>query len=335
MSNLTADAAADVVVICDIGVVTPLGLGVPQTAANVRAGLSAAAAGDLFDAAGGRVVLAALPWSQLPAVTMPPTTPLREQELVRLASGAVTQALHGIPADHPPVPTWCAWPARDAGLPLSGERCAALLGPRLAVRESLRGGAAGVQAVALAATWVRAHGGVALVVAADSHLHPFILATLVRGKRVKTAQQPEGLIPGHGAAAVLLADSATVARRGLTWMATLGSCGFATDPHDEPRGDGLAMAIRHAVGDAGSPVRAWWTSMSGERAQAQEHSTAQIRTADRFAADVAVHHLAMNLGDTGAAAGLLAIAMAVSRAARPVLISSTADDAQRAAVLLV
>lgn len=325
---------AEAVLVCGAGAVTPLGLGLAQTAANVRAGLSAAAESDLFDAEGSRVVVAALPWSLLPVVTMPAATPLREQELVRLASGALAQAMQGVPADHAPVPTWCGWSARDTGLPLSVDRCAALFGPRTAVQATLRGSAGGLLAVSPAADWISTHGGLAVVVAADSNIHPFILATLVRDGRVKTDWQREGLIPGHGAAALLLGDGATVARLGLTVLGTIAGTGSANDPHAEPRGDGLAAAIRLAVGDAGQPVRAWWTTMSGERAQAQEHSTAQIRSADRLASDIAVHHLAMNLGDTGAAAALLATALALSSTVRPVLISATADDAQRAALLL-
>ncbi len=335
-----AISEADKLVICACGALTPLGLSAAQTAATVRAGISAAAASDLVDADGERVVLGALPWDLLPTVEMPPATPLREQELIRLAHGAVADVLHeALAADLPAVPTWCAWPSRDAGLPLSVARCTDLLtaslGGRIAVHGAMRGGTAGVQALSAASAHLRAHGGLALVVAADSNVHPFILATLLREQRVKTTRQREGLIPGHGAAALLLADAATATRLVLPHHATLGGFGRALDPHAEPRGEGLSRALRQALGDGGLPVRAWWTTLSGERAQAQEHSTAQIRSADRLARDLAVHHLAMNLGDTGVAAALLAIVCALSSAVRPVLISATADTPERAALLLI
>lgn len=330
-----AEASSERIVICGVGAISSLGLSAAQTTAQVRAGVSGAMLSDLVDGVGDRVSIAALSWADLPLMELPVTLPLREQEIVRLAVGALTDVVQGLPAEYPALPTWGVWPERSAGVPLDNSRCAALLGPRFISQQTLRGAAGSLQAVAEAASWIQMSGGLAVVVAADSLVHPYILATLLAEGRVKTKRQAEGLIPGQGAAALLLGDSATVARLGLPRLATIGGSGSATDPLPEPRGDGLSAAIRLALNGTDTLVNAWWTTFSGERAYAQEHSTACIRSSDRCDKRHEVHHPAMYLGDTGAAAALLATVCTVSRPTRPALICATADGAQRAALLVL
>lgn len=312
--------------IVGLGAATPLGLTVAQTAANVRSGLSAARETELLDPGYRRIIGCRLPPEHL---DLRPVAGIgiRTLELAALTAIAVAEA-RGATAGT--LPAFAAWPEVDPA------RVAARI-PGIAVQRSFTGRAGGLQAFAAAAEALAEHPLV-LVIGADSLIHPLVLGGLASARRLKTESESDGAVPGQGAAALLLARPEAAA--GLRAWARLAGCGEATDPgtpaNDEPcTGDGLAAAMRMAMGDGPEPVRSWWTTMTGERFFAPEFAAASIRCADRLAPDAEIRHPAENLGDTGAASGMLSVVLAAAGTAWPTLITASSDDGTRAAVLLV
>lgn len=310
--------------VAGLGAATPLGLTVAQTVANLRAGLSAAQETELLDDGYRRIVGCRLPPEHL-ALRPTAGVPIRAAEVAALAAIAVAEARGSIGGT---LPAFVCWPDVDA------TTVAARI-PGISVHRSFTGRAGGLQAVAAAAA---GEHPLALVIASDSLLHPLVLGGLIAAGRLKTEAESDGVVPGQAAAAVLIAKPQAAA--GLRVWAKVGGAGEATDPgtptNDEPcTGDGLAAAMRSAMEAAPDPARSWWTTMTGERFFAPEFAAASIRCADRLAPDAEVRHPGEGLGDTGAAAGLLAVVLAAAGTVRPALVSASSDDGARAAVLLV
>lgn len=312
--------------IVGLGAATPLGLTIAQTAANVRAGLSAARETELLDPGYRRIIGCRLPPEHLALRPVAGTT-IRELELAGLAAIAVAEARRGIGGA---LPAFASLPDVDPA------KVAARI-PGVSVRRSFNGRAGGIQALAAAVAALAEHPLV-LVVAADSLLHPLVLGGLLAARRLSTESESDGIVPGQGAVAMLLARPDAAA--GLRVWGRIGGCGEAIDPgtpaNDEPcAGDGLAAAMRAALGDGPEPARSWWTTMTGERFFAPEFAAASIRCADRLQPDAEIRHPAESLGDTGAASGLLAAVLAAAGSMRPAVVSASSDDGTRAAVLLV
>ncbi len=309
-------------VIIGMGLATPLGISVAQTAANVRAGLSAAAEIMALDPWLEPVIGCRIP-DEVVAVEPAPGVPTRAAQLaafVRLALAQTPAASFGT------LPAFCAWPDDSVAAAAAGV-------PGIAVVANFTGRAGGLRAVAAAcrhlASGAAAH---AVVIAADSLLYPLALAKLFAGQRIKTERTADGAIPGEAAAVLLLARTAAMPIARITGLGD-GKDAGAPD-NDEPcTGDGLTTALQGALGGDGPPVAAWWTTMTGERFFAPEFSAATIRCADRLGVAV-IHHPAEALGDTGGAAGLTALILAAADRARPALISASSDDGGRAAILL-
>jgi 3-oxoacyl-[acyl-carrier-protein] synthase-1 len=179
-----------------------------------------------------------------------------------------------------------------------------------------------------------------LVAAADSLLTGPTLAAYEAQGRLLTAQNSNGFIPGEAAGAVLVGrESADLFCLGL---------GFAeervTVASEEPlRGDGLANAIKKCLADAGCEMHDLdfrITDISGEQYYFKEAALALSRTLRRRKEEFDFWHPADCIGETGAASGTaaLAVALAASRkgyAKGPsVLFHSGTDAGQRAAAIL-
>lgn len=328
------------------GLVTALGVGVAQNAAHVRAGVSAFAESSFSDRRMKPIVAAALPmeaiapWAGGDAVGMSP----RACELVRLAGMAVAEALLGLP--EVPVPTWCAWPDSETHVPLALDRLAVALaaqtGGRVVVRGAQRGRAGAVLAVADALAALATGQPYALVVGADSLLHQHVLGSLLHQQRLKTATHSDGLIPGMGAGALLLARSDALA--GFKPLACIAGCGHGVEPghlgnDGDWQGDVLAKAAQQALASGSTPVVEVWSAMTGERCWASELGVTQIRSGGRIPADANIRHPADAWGDLGAASGTALIVVAAAGALKgwarfPALILASGDLGARGALLL-
>jgi 3-oxoacyl-[acyl-carrier-protein] synthase-1 len=191
---------------------------------------------------------------------------------------------------------------------------------------------------------------ICLVGAADSHRDMQTLAWLEDQGRLKSLERPCGLMPGEGAAALLLCTERT--RRGLG-LSSLGVI-TAVSCQDEPfpwyagtatMGRGLTEAIGLAL-EAGLPqaVRAdtTWCDLNGEPWRADEWMYAYLRTGKRHASPLRLRHPADCLGDVGAATGAMLLVLAAldlahrRTNARSALVFAASDTTpQRAAAVLV
>jgi 3-oxoacyl-[acyl-carrier-protein] synthase-1 len=155
-----------------------------------------------------------------------------------------------------------------------------------------------------------------VVAGVDSHLNSAALAHLESGQHLKTEDNPDGVIPGEGAAALVLTRPWEGDR--TPPLLEIPGLGIrkeeATPENGGPNtGRGLADAIRDALADAGVTSAATHFRLSdvaGERWQFSETNYAMSRTIRERHADYPLWLTAESFGELGAAAGpaLLAIA---------------------------
>jgi 3-oxoacyl-[acyl-carrier-protein] synthase-1 len=159
-----------------------------------------------------------------------------------------------------------------------------------------------------------------LVVAADSLLRSADLDALEADGRLKTTDQPAGVPPGEAAAALLLEAEPEARRRGGHVLAWLERVELEAEPGTRAAGDpstgrGLATAIRRCL-EGGVRPGALWVDLNGETPRAAEWGMVLSRLAAAKLDLPGPHAVAASLGDTGAAAGAVALATAVHALAR-------------------
>lgn len=344
---------ADPMHIIGNGLVTALGIGVGQNAAHVRAGMAAFAESDFLDPRFKRIVAAVLPPDALSAWAGGDSAGLspRAIEVVRLAGMAVTEALaahaHITPAQ--PIRTWCAWPEHQTQVPLDVARLASALtaqvGGRLSVHGTFLGRSGALTALHAAMEALQEGAPCALIVGADSLLQQYVLGTLLQAQRIKTDQHSDGLIPGMGAGALLVARADMVQRLQLISLGCIIGVGVGNEEghfgnEGDWHGDALAAAAQAALSGDSVPVAEVWSGMTGERCWAGELGVTQVRCHERIPADATVRHPADSWGDLGAATGVALIATAVAGHQRgwvrlPALVLASSDFGGRGAALVV
>lgn len=353
--------AADVVIV-GVGMTTAVGLSAPETAAAVRAGIALFAQSSVHDQRGEPFTLAEVPEDGLPALAggvepEPPEPALtaREARLLRLATQPVRECLAALPAGTPAPGVVLALPSpyltNRQRPPLEGRgfvtRLARQVGGAVdAYRSDAShvGRAGGIAALHAAAEQLRA-GRAPYVVAGgvDSYVDLFVLGALDRDRRVLSAD-PDGFVPGEGAAFLLLTTRGRAQRAGVRPLAVLTPATTAVEEghlySEAPyRGEGLAEAVAALVegGALPLPVREVYSSMTGENYWAKEWGVSFVRNRGAFDAEHGMHHPADCLGDTGAAcgpllAGLAALGIAERYRRSPCLVYASSDDGPRAAV---
>jgi 3-oxoacyl-[acyl-carrier-protein] synthase I len=188
-----------------------------------------------------------------------------------------------------------------------------------------------------------------VVIGIDSLLTAEAISRLHSQSRLKLPNRNDGLIPGEAAAAVLLCLDGPADRPGV-WIDGVGQ-GPATDAlMDEGesapiRGIGLVRAIRQAAASAGcgvSDLDFHVSGVSGEARQFREVALALGRAMERRVDEFDHHPIARGVGETGAAAPVLAMAW-LSRAllqpatrapGRKALLHVGNDSGERSALVL-
>jgi len=140
------------------------------------------------------------------------------------------------------------------------------------------------------------------------------LARLEEEYRLRTTYNPHGLIPGEGAAFVVI-EAESSDRSQHAW-ARIGSVGIGMESNpitsDAPcLSEGLSTAIREATQDYCEPQRSILgvlCDLNGEPYRANEWSLARSRTL-RWASVIDLWHPAECLGDVGAATGGVLLAV--------------------------
>lgn len=184
----------------------------------------------------------------------------------------------------------------------------------------------GLAALAYAAGLLaRREADVCLVGGFDSLRDLELLHWLEGLGRLKRPGAPEGLLPGEGAAFLLVCGEGFRRRAGLTSLALLAPPVRGTEPHPWYAGapccgEGLTDALRGAL-DAGLPAghRAGttWCDLNGEAWRADEWAYAYLRTSDRHGEPLRLRHPADCLGDLGAATSPMLVALAALDLSHP------------------
>jgi 3-oxoacyl-[acyl-carrier-protein] synthase I len=163
-----------------------------------------------------------------------------------------------------------------------------------------------------------AERGACLVGGADSFIAAQVLLELLAHKRLLTARNPDGVIPGEASACLLLSASRTGS------LASIPGLGCGREPalldNDVPlRADGIVAATRAALAEARYELHDLDFRVSdaaGESYAFKEQALLVTRLLRHRKQSFPVLQPADALGDTGAAAGLCGLVMAVEAIAR-------------------
>ena len=185
-----------------------------------------------------------------------------------------------------------------------------------------------------------------IVLAVDSYLDPMTLTWLVDLDRLKTAENPVGLIPGE-AAACFVVEPFAAARpplspvRAVIQEPALGADGRHYFSDEKTQGAALANTISRSLSASG--MQAPFSGdlicdLNGEEWRAYELASARARLGLQLAQDAKVTFPANSLGEVGAASGAIALCIAAHSLLRgyakqeTVLVTSSSDYGQVGAV---
>jgi 3-oxoacyl-[acyl-carrier-protein] synthase-1 len=183
----------------------------------------------------------------------------------------------------------------------------------------------------------------AMVLGVDTYLHAPTLAALYDKRRILTAKNGDGFLPGEAAAAVLLGprtnEPGAFQCLGLAWGREP-----ALQESDIPlRGDGLAQAYRGALQAAGlgfESIDYRLTDIAGDQYAFKDAALALLRTMRVKKEEMDLWHPADCIGRVGAATAPLLLGVAHAAARRRyapgpgVLCHVAEDNGLRAALVL-
>lgn len=183
-----------------------------------------------------------------------------------------------------------------------------------------------------------------IVMAVDSLLDSLTLEWLGAAQRVKSGGVAAGLTPGEAGAALLLESASGHSADGSVSVRALAKQGSAKDDaSNEARGRFLESALAPCIAgfnNASGRNCLWINDQNGEQWRAEELAYCALYMGERWPADLEVMLPALSIGDTGAASGVLALALAVMALrdelvpAQQCLISSSSYEGSVAAALL-
>lgn len=362
---------AGATVITGMGAVTPVGLSAEATCAALRAGISRLreveshlVPGPLFDevpVVGGRVPLEWLDgppeeeeWpghERFGLASPPPPWALVDpgsERLIALALPAVREAW-GPPDQRPKnarTGIYLGLPVDEDPQPIV-EAIQSELGLKLTRAVAQPGGRAAGLEVLAAALHDLASGSVdcALVGGVDSQLRGPVLSKLQEANQLRTGQNPQGVIPGEGAAFLVLQSEGGLAHGGPPAEARLLAAAVAMEPTvakgDPNQALGLSTVLRSVRDQAGLQAPPLVVcDLNGDRYRAMEWGLASTRALGDIHGDLDFWHPADCIGDAGAALGILNViwgATAMRRGYSPsqrVIVWGASENGVRGAVVM-
>lgn len=249
-------------------------------------------------------------------------------------------------------PMMLAAPLESSGRQPSAADVASSLSERLGITLDPRrlqivteGSFGGIRALVGAREWLSqpssSHRSV-IIAAADSLIEARALARLDRERRLPTRDHSDGIIPGEAAASVLIGTDARASLASVLGIGLANEAGRLDN--DVPlRGQGIAHAARQALTEAGLQMHDLdfrLSDASGEAYGFKEQVLAISKVLRRNMDDFPLWLSATTIGDTGCAAGLCNLVMAVAawsrgRAPGPRAIAyASAANGNRAATVL-
>jgi 3-oxoacyl-[acyl-carrier-protein] synthase I len=302
------------------------GRGTEQVWATVRAGISCIKDSSVLDKNFNPIQMGLVPEDELPPLPADlefEPLPSCARRMLRLAgptlaavakfAGPAPLSLYlGLPQMEPREAPWLGnflqQLGKAAGTPI--EAATSKIFPK--------GRAAAFLALEAAVTQIALTPGASVVVGGvDSFLDLRRITGLDKETRILGPRVMEGFIPGEGAAFFVLKDASaehdSAAGRPVKVLggATVSDPGhrYSTAP---ARGEGLADAIeklRATIAECPAPVATTFAGFNGENFEAKLWGVARLRHTDFFQPDMAMHHPADSIGDTGAAAGAILAAL--------------------------
>ncbi len=325
------------------GLVTSVGLSTPAACAAIRAKVSNPTETRFIDAGGERImahqVALEAPWSG-------------RSKLCEMAAMVIADGLRDFPREEGGrVPLLLAVAERERPGRLDG------LDDRLflEIQDELRarfasescivahGRVSVVIALALARKLIAdGNNSLVLIAATDSLLAWPTLSAYEREDRLLTPRNSNGFMPGEGAGALLVGQPTGDGELHCNGI------GFAIEnasiDSDEPlRADGLSAAIKCALADAGCELHDLdyrITDISGEQYYFKEAALALSRVLRQRKEEFELWHPAESIGETGATAGVAALAVAGDAARKfyapgtGILAHFSNDAGRRAAAVL-
>jgi 3-oxoacyl-[acyl-carrier-protein] synthase-1 len=348
----------DEVVIIGAGMMTAVGLSAAETAASVRAGTTRVVETRLRDKQFHPFLIAEVLDDLLPPVVDEITerVPLsaREARLLRLAARPLHAAAEVLRKHGTQIGLALSLPETETTRAVDGAlflRCLATQSHQAFDPDrsdaTHRGRAGGIVALGQAVLTIQSgRADFMLAGGVDSYRDPYVLGTLDRDERIKSAANLDGFIPGEGAGFLLLARASAATALGIPPLACISSVAlgfeeghlFSSAPY---RGDGLAATVSALIAQLPSrePIGEVYSSMNGESHWAKEWGVAYIRNRPAFQDSYRMHHPADSCGDTGAAAGPLMAGIAALGVAgqyrnSPALVYGSSDRGARAAIVV-
>lgn len=149
-----------------------------------------------------------------------------------------------------------------------------------------------------------------------------VLRALAADNRVLGRANGDGIVPGEGAAFVLLASARVMSERQAP--ARLLGLGTARDPHPfasprPGRGDGLTRVFRELAARFSGRVDEVLSAQTSEGFWGRELSYAYLRNPGLMPEPMVTTTVGMALGDTGGAAGAIALVLALEALRPPTL----------------
>ncbi|WPB78298.1 hypothetical protein KYC5002_03895 [Archangium violaceum] len=344
--------------IAAIGMVTPVGLSAPASAAAIRAGIARLSESQVYGKKGEPLVMGLVHDDYLPPLASSIRNQVgflsRQGRLLRLAAPALQEVCRGLQLPRLP-PLLLAlpesWPAgaQSVGPALLGQLAvqSGLTLDLLRSRVIQKGRAGGLVALRQALELLTAQSApYVLIGGVDTYLERSLLKELDNEGRLAERGVSDGFIPGE-AAAFLLLRLAQGRASPMAPIARISSLGLGVEPghlySPQPYlGDGLADAFREVFGamqlDA-PKVRCVYAGLNGERFWAKEWGVAYLRNRARFEEQLELEHPVECIGDVGAALaplmlGLAAIGVQRGYRSSPCLVWCSSDKEERAAALV-
>ncbi|MCX7108934.1 MAG: beta-ketoacyl synthase N-terminal-like domain-containing protein [Proteobacteria bacterium] len=345
------------VVVVGVGIVSPIGLSLPETAASARARIARLREIQWRDRRFEPFIVGAVPDDGLPELE-PKLQGLnlqyREARMLRLAHVALEEVLKPIAGKDIAVPLLLGLPEHHTTKPIDAKgflpklahQAKARLDPALSVAVP-KGRAAGLMAFRRAGAMLESNEAeFVLVGGVDSLIDLYVLGTLDMQGRIRTEVNSDGFSPGEGAAFLLLTREATAVKNNLKLLARVIGFGQGFEPGhlyaEEPYlGEGLAATFAALFDEAPppSPIGCVFCSLNGERYWGKEFGVARLRNSAAFEPDHPMEHPAECFGDLGAAHGPALAALAIHGIQQgyrrePCLVYASSDYGDRAAILL-
>lgn len=342
------------IAITAIGMVSAVGLNAVQTCAAIRAGIAGFHEWEQFCTIQEDGEPEALVCARVPLAGS------ESDRVLQIGLPAMKEAIQGAGLTRAQLADsalFLSWPAMPAGNGANDEAAfrdtLTVLLARAGIAQPLAsslftGHAGAIQAMQQAArelaNGARRH---CIIVGADSYLTPAVLQRLDEAQRLKSSRNMDALIPGEGAAALVLETLEHAGRRKAAVPATFEVVGTGLEANtigsgDPATGTGLCRAIGEALARTSEGEAIDWVvcDLNGESYRAREWGNCLVRLQGRLSEIRQTWHPADCIGDVGAATAAMLTAVtarAFERGYAPsarALLWCAAEDGQRAAMVL-